>query len=122
MKVTVDTEHRNIIVPNQWFVSTPTPPTPVAPPLMLCPDGPSESDPIQKRCRATKYQVSPDLQHVLFAFEVKPVSSITHTPPPHPPTPAELSRSSSRTLICLSPQIYQHSFMAKYIIYSLETQ
>uniref|UniRef100_A0A4W6DHW8 Dipeptidyl-peptidase 6b n=1 Tax=Lates calcarifer TaxID=8187 RepID=A0A4W6DHW8_LATCA len=31
------------------------------------------SDPIQDRSRATKYQVSPDMQHVLFAFEVKPV-------------------------------------------------
>lgn len=44
---------------------------------MLCCDGPFVSDPIQKRCRATKYQVSPDLRHVLFAFEVKPVSSFT---------------------------------------------
>uniref|UniRef100_A0A4W6DIZ6 Dipeptidyl-peptidase 6b n=1 Tax=Lates calcarifer TaxID=8187 RepID=A0A4W6DIZ6_LATCA len=33
------------------------------------------SDPIQDRSRATKYQVSPDMQHVLFAFEVKPVRS-----------------------------------------------
>uniref|UniRef100_H3DCP5 Dipeptidyl-peptidase 6b n=1 Tax=Tetraodon nigroviridis TaxID=99883 RepID=H3DCP5_TETNG len=62
VKFNVDTERRDVIVPNQWF----------------------------KRCRATKYQVSPDLQHVLFAFEVKP--------------------------------IYQHSFVAKYIIYSLQTQ
>lgn len=30
-------------------------------------------DPIQDRSRAAKYQVSPDMQHVLFAFEVKPV-------------------------------------------------
>uniref|UniRef100_A0A3Q4HNX0 Dipeptidyl-peptidase 6b n=1 Tax=Neolamprologus brichardi TaxID=32507 RepID=A0A3Q4HNX0_NEOBR len=29
--------------------------------------------PIQDRSRAAKYQVSPDMQHVLFAFEVKPV-------------------------------------------------
>uniref|UniRef100_A0A4W6DHN1 Dipeptidyl-peptidase 6b n=1 Tax=Lates calcarifer TaxID=8187 RepID=A0A4W6DHN1_LATCA len=42
------------------------------------------------RSRATKYQVSPDMQHVLFAFEVKP--------------------------------IYQHSYVAKYIIYSLVAQ
>ncbi|XP_068604509.1 A-type potassium channel modulatory protein DPP6-like [Brachionichthys hirsutus] len=42
------------------------------------------------RSRAAKYQVSPDMQHVLFAFEVKP--------------------------------IYQHSYVAKYIIYSLVTQ
>uniref|UniRef100_A0A3Q3CIP6 Dipeptidyl-peptidase 6b n=1 Tax=Haplochromis burtoni TaxID=8153 RepID=A0A3Q3CIP6_HAPBU len=28
--------------------------------------------PIQDRSRAAKYQVSPDMQHVLFAFEVKP--------------------------------------------------
>ncbi|XP_068196102.1 A-type potassium channel modulatory protein DPP6-like isoform X2 [Antennarius striatus] len=42
------------------------------------------------RSRATKYQVSPDMQNVLFAFEVKP--------------------------------IYQHSYVAKYIIYSLVTQ
>uniref|UniRef100_A0A4W6DIG9 Dipeptidyl-peptidase 6b n=1 Tax=Lates calcarifer TaxID=8187 RepID=A0A4W6DIG9_LATCA len=48
------------------------------------------SDPIQDRSRATKYQVSPDMQHVLFAFEVKP--------------------------------IYQHSYVAKYIIYSLVAQ
>ncbi|KAF7222515.1 transcript variant X2 [Nothobranchius furzeri] len=42
------------------------------------------------RSRAAKYQVSPDMQHVLFAFDLKP--------------------------------IYQHSYMAKYIIYSLITQ
>uniref|UniRef100_A0A1A8FD96 Dipeptidyl-peptidase 6b n=1 Tax=Nothobranchius korthausae TaxID=1143690 RepID=A0A1A8FD96_9TELE len=42
------------------------------------------------RSRAAKYQVSPDMQHVLFAFDLKP--------------------------------IYQHSYMAKYIIYSLTTQ
>lgn len=29
--------------------------------------------PIQERSRAGKYQVSPDMQHVLLAFEVKPV-------------------------------------------------
>ncbi|RVE61918.1 hypothetical protein OJAV_G00175260 [Oryzias javanicus] len=42
------------------------------------------------RAKATKYQVSPDMQHVLFAFDVKP--------------------------------IYQHSYVAKYIIYSLVKQ
>ncbi|XP_034559816.1 dipeptidyl aminopeptidase-like protein 6 isoform X3 [Notolabrus celidotus] len=42
------------------------------------------------RSKAAKYQVSPDMQHVLFAFEVKPN--------------------------------YQHSYVAKYIIYSLVTQ
>ncbi|KAF3858234.1 hypothetical protein F7725_011435 [Dissostichus mawsoni] len=45
---------------------------------------------MQDRSRAARYQVSPDMQHVLFAFEVKP--------------------------------IYQHSYLAKYIIYSLVTQ
>uniref|UniRef100_A0A3Q3X219 Uncharacterized protein n=1 Tax=Mola mola TaxID=94237 RepID=A0A3Q3X219_MOLML len=30
-------------------------------------------DPIQDRSRAAKYQVSPDMQHVLFAFDVKPI-------------------------------------------------
>uniref|UniRef100_A0A8C2Z8B2 Dipeptidyl-peptidase 6b n=1 Tax=Cyclopterus lumpus TaxID=8103 RepID=A0A8C2Z8B2_CYCLU len=30
------------------------------------------------RSRATRYQVSPDMQHVLFAFEVKPVSVASH--------------------------------------------
>ncbi|MED6281073.1 hypothetical protein CHARACLAT_017543, partial [Characodon lateralis] len=42
------------------------------------------------RSKAAKYQVSPDLKHVLFAFDVKP--------------------------------IYQYSYLAKYIIYSLVTQ
>uniref|UniRef100_A0A3P9J9T5 Dipeptidyl-peptidase 6b n=1 Tax=Oryzias latipes TaxID=8090 RepID=A0A3P9J9T5_ORYLA len=42
------------------------------------------------RSKASKYQVSPDMQHVLFAFDVKP--------------------------------IYQHSYVAKYIIYSLVKQ
>uniref|UniRef100_A0A8D3C7K1 Dipeptidyl-peptidase 6b n=1 Tax=Scophthalmus maximus TaxID=52904 RepID=A0A8D3C7K1_SCOMX len=45
---------------------------------------------LNDRSRAAKYQVSPDMQHVLFAFDVKP--------------------------------IYQHSYVAKYIIYSLVTQ
>uniref|UniRef100_A0AAQ5XWR6 Dipeptidyl-peptidase 6b n=1 Tax=Amphiprion ocellaris TaxID=80972 RepID=A0AAQ5XWR6_AMPOC len=31
------------------------------------------------RSRAAKYQVSPDMQHVLFAFEVKPVRNSIHT-------------------------------------------
>uniref|UniRef100_A0A3Q1I5L8 Uncharacterized protein n=1 Tax=Anabas testudineus TaxID=64144 RepID=A0A3Q1I5L8_ANATE len=62
VKLNVDTTEKTIIVPNQLF----------------------------DRSRAAKYQVSPDMQHVLFAFEVKP--------------------------------IYQHSYMAKYIIYSLVTQ
>uniref|UniRef100_A0A3Q1CDS6 Dipeptidyl-peptidase 6b n=1 Tax=Amphiprion ocellaris TaxID=80972 RepID=A0A3Q1CDS6_AMPOC len=35
--------------------------------------------PIQDRSRAAKYQVSPDMQHVLFAFEVKPHISSIHT-------------------------------------------
>lgn len=32
--------------------------------------------PIQDRSKASKYQVSPDMQHVLFAFDVKPVRGI----------------------------------------------
>uniref|UniRef100_A0A671YZ24 Dipeptidyl-peptidase 6b n=1 Tax=Sparus aurata TaxID=8175 RepID=A0A671YZ24_SPAAU len=46
----------------------------VHPPLLLywvCYDCQFVFDPIQDRSRAAKYQVSPDLQHVLFAFEVK---------------------------------------------------
>lgn len=30
-------------------------------------------DPGQERSRAAKFQMSPDLGHVLFAFDVKPV-------------------------------------------------
>uniref|UniRef100_A0A3B3Y8I7 Dipeptidyl-peptidase 6b n=1 Tax=Poecilia mexicana TaxID=48701 RepID=A0A3B3Y8I7_9TELE len=41
----------------------------------------------QERSKAARYQLSPDMKHVLFAFDVKP--------------------------------IYQYSFLAKYIIYSL---
>uniref|UniRef100_A0A3Q3X9B0 Uncharacterized protein n=1 Tax=Mola mola TaxID=94237 RepID=A0A3Q3X9B0_MOLML len=59
VKLNVDTKHRTVIVPRQLF----------------------------DRSRAAKYQVSPDMQHVLFAFDVKP--------------------------------IYHHSYVAKYIIYSL---
>lgn len=33
-------------------------------------------DPIQDRSRAGRYQVSPDMQHVLFAFEVKLVRKL----------------------------------------------
>lgn len=33
-------------------------------------------DPIQDRSRAGRYQVSPDMQHVLFAFEVKLVRNV----------------------------------------------
>uniref|UniRef100_A0A7N8X0A4 Dipeptidyl-peptidase 6b n=1 Tax=Mastacembelus armatus TaxID=205130 RepID=A0A7N8X0A4_9TELE len=45
VKLNVDTTERTVIVPNQLF----------------------------DRSRAANYQVSPDMQHVLFAFEVKPV-------------------------------------------------
>ncbi|XP_058499708.1 dipeptidyl aminopeptidase-like protein 6 isoform X3 [Solea solea] len=62
VRFNVDMEERTVIVPNQLF----------------------------ERSRAAKYQVSPDMKHVLFAFDVKP--------------------------------IYQHSYEAKYIIYSLVTQ
>ncbi|XP_075953479.1 A-type potassium channel modulatory protein DPP6-like [Anarhichas minor] len=62
VKLNVDTKEGTVIVLNQLF----------------------------DRARAARYQVSPDMQHVLFAFEVKP--------------------------------IYQHSYVAKYIIYSLVTQ
>ncbi|XP_019959373.2 A-type potassium channel modulatory protein DPP6-like isoform X1 [Paralichthys olivaceus] len=62
VKINVDTKERTVVVPNQLF----------------------------DRSKAAKYQVSPDMQHVLFAFDVKP--------------------------------IYQHSYVAKYIIYSLVTQ
>lgn len=73
------------------------------------------SDPNQERSRAAKYQVSPDLQHVLFAFDVKAVSGGAARPPPlgllldHNPDGSSL-------------QVYRRSFMAKYIIYSLVTQ
>ncbi|XP_056247926.1 dipeptidyl aminopeptidase-like protein 6 isoform X1 [Seriola aureovittata] len=62
VKLNADTKDSVVIVPNQLF----------------------------DRSRAAMYQVSPDMEHVLFAFEVKP--------------------------------IYQHSYVAKYIIYSLTTQ
>uniref|UniRef100_A0A8D3BFP8 Dipeptidyl-peptidase 6b n=1 Tax=Scophthalmus maximus TaxID=52904 RepID=A0A8D3BFP8_SCOMX len=62
VKLNADTKETTVIVPYQLF----------------------------DRSRAAKYQVSPDMQHVLFAFDVKP--------------------------------IYQHSYVAKYIIYSLVTQ
>lgn len=39
----------------------------------MCYDCELVFDPVQDRSRAAKYQVSPDMQHVLFAFEVKPV-------------------------------------------------
>ncbi|CAJ1072300.1 dipeptidyl aminopeptidase-like protein 6 isoform X1 [Xyrichtys novacula] len=62
VKFNLDAKERIVVVPHQLFDSS----------------------------RAAKYQVSPDMRHVLFAFEVKP--------------------------------IYQHSYVAKYIIYSLVTQ
>ncbi|XP_060940676.1 dipeptidyl aminopeptidase-like protein 6 [Limanda limanda] len=62
MKLNADTNEEIVVVPNQLF----------------------------DRSKAAKYQVSPDMLHVLFAFDVKP--------------------------------IYQHSYGAKYIIYSLVTQ
>uniref|UniRef100_A0A3Q4HNX9 Dipeptidyl-peptidase 6b n=1 Tax=Neolamprologus brichardi TaxID=32507 RepID=A0A3Q4HNX9_NEOBR len=62
VQLNIDTLEQRVVVPNQLF----------------------------DRSRAAKYQVSPDMQHVLFAFEVKPK--------------------------------YQHSYEAKYIIYSLVTQ
>ncbi|XP_055084460.1 dipeptidyl aminopeptidase-like protein 6 isoform X2 [Periophthalmus magnuspinnatus] len=62
VKLRVNTKETTIVVPSQLF----------------------------DRARAVKYQVSPDMRHVLFAFDVKP--------------------------------IYQYSFLAKYIVYSLDTQ
>ncbi|XP_061653237.1 dipeptidyl aminopeptidase-like protein 6b isoform X2 [Phyllopteryx taeniolatus] len=62
VKLNVDTEEKRVVVPNQMF----------------------------ERSKAARYQVSPDLQQVLFAFNLK--------------------------------LIYQHSYVAKYIIYSLVTQ
>ncbi|XP_062284709.1 dipeptidyl aminopeptidase-like protein 6b [Scomber scombrus] len=62
VRLNVDTKEKIVVVPNQLL----------------------------ERSRAAKYQVSPDMQHVLLAFEVKP--------------------------------IYQHSYLAKYIIFSLVTQ
>nr|XP_061794901.1 dipeptidyl aminopeptidase-like protein 6 [Nerophis lumbriciformis] len=62
VKLNVDTEEKRVVVPNQMF----------------------------ERSKAARYQVSPDLQQVLFAFDLK--------------------------------LIYQHSYVAKYIIYSLVTQ
>ncbi|XP_077414648.1 dipeptidyl-peptidase 6 isoform X1 [Vanacampus margaritifer] len=62
VKHNVDTEEKRVVVSNQMF----------------------------ERSKAARYQVSPDLQQVLFAFDLK--------------------------------LIYQHSYVAKYIIYSLVTQ
>nr|XP_057922438.1 dipeptidyl aminopeptidase-like protein 6 isoform X1 [Doryrhamphus excisus] len=62
VKINMDTGETTVVVPNQMF----------------------------ERSKATRYKVSPDLQLVLFAFDVK--------------------------------LMYQHSFVAKYIIYSLVTQ
>ncbi|XP_061835469.1 A-type potassium channel modulatory protein DPP6-like isoform X2 [Nerophis lumbriciformis] len=62
VRINVDTGETTVVVPNQMF----------------------------ERSKASRYQVSPDLQHVLFAFDMK--------------------------------LIYQHSYVAKYIIYSLVTQ
>uniref|UniRef100_A0A8D0D5Z3 Dipeptidyl-peptidase 6b n=1 Tax=Sander lucioperca TaxID=283035 RepID=A0A8D0D5Z3_SANLU len=48
VKLKVDTKERTVIVLNQLF----------------------------DRSRAARYQVSPDMQHVLFAFEVKPIHTV----------------------------------------------
>lgn len=76
------------------------------------------SDPNQERSRAAKYQVSPDLQHVLFAFDVKAVSGGAARPPPHPLLGLLLDHNPDGS----SLQVYRRSFVAKYIIYSLVTQ
>ncbi|XP_054889300.1 dipeptidyl aminopeptidase-like protein 6 isoform X2 [Poeciliopsis prolifica] len=62
LRLNVETQKEDIVVPSQLF----------------------------ERSKAARYQLSPDLKHVLFAFDVKP--------------------------------IYQYSYLAKYIIYSLVTQ
>uniref|UniRef100_A0A087XM52 Dipeptidyl-peptidase 6b n=1 Tax=Poecilia formosa TaxID=48698 RepID=A0A087XM52_POEFO len=62
LRLNVETQKEDTIVPSQLF----------------------------ERSKAARYQLSPDMKHVLFAFDVKP--------------------------------IYQYSFLAKYIIYSLVTQ
>lgn len=77
--------------------------------------------PIQDRSRAAKYQVSPDMKHVLFAFEVRPVgNSLLYYLAPHHRIFPDFVLLWLRC--CLFPQIYQHSYVAKYIIYSLTTQ
>ncbi|XP_005796074.1 dipeptidyl aminopeptidase-like protein 6 isoform X4 [Xiphophorus maculatus] len=62
LRLNVETQKEDTIVPSQLF----------------------------ERSKAARYQLSPDMKHVLFAFDVKP--------------------------------IYQYSYLAKYIIYSLVTQ
>ncbi|XP_061776321.1 dipeptidyl aminopeptidase-like protein 6 isoform X2 [Nerophis ophidion] len=62
VRINVDTGETTVVVPKQMF----------------------------ERSKASRYQVSPDLQHVLFGFDMK--------------------------------LMYQHSYVAKYIIYSLVTQ
>uniref|UniRef100_A0A7N8YQJ3 Dipeptidyl-peptidase 6b n=1 Tax=Mastacembelus armatus TaxID=205130 RepID=A0A7N8YQJ3_9TELE len=59
VKLNVDTTERTVIVPNQLFSSNYT--------------------------LSANYQVSPDMQHVLFAFEVKPVRESEETWPLNPP-------------------------------------
>ena len=82
VKLNADTKERTVIVPNQLFVSISLPAiffnsrkyilyyfcTGCVATLSVCFFGL-----IQDRSRAAKYQVSPDMQHVLFAFELKPV-------------------------------------------------
>lgn len=84
VQLNIDTLEQRVVVPNQLFVSTFSPRT-----VTLLSAAAAVLSvflmwvclyfclyPIQDRSRAAKYQVSPDMQHVLFAFEVKPVRNL----------------------------------------------
>lgn len=79
LKLNVDSADRTVVVPNQLFVS-------MVASVSTCVGAQwwqlLVSDPIQERSRAAKYQVSPDLQLVLFAFDVKAVSGAAGVAPP----------------------------------------
>lgn len=80
MKFNAETERSVVVVPNQLFVSISTHISSSSRFGVAFAAAPLR--PTQERSRAARYQVSPDLQHVLFAFEVKAVSSIDITPTP----------------------------------------
>lgn len=76
VRYNVDTKVEKVVVPNQLFVSIMSQHVLhelQSLPLLHWMHKLVFLHPIQDRSKAAKYQVSPDMQHVLFAFEVKPV-------------------------------------------------
>ena len=78
VRLNVDTMEQRILVESKMFVSSVRPCIPYAHPTHSSSIRTQSlitlSVPVQETYKATKYQLSPDMQHVLLAYGVTPVS------------------------------------------------